>query len=148
MTGEGARPALDSALISALLEARDDAATAAFDDALEAAEASGRVDAVTARELRYWQRRSLEGVIEHAAHVVPAALTARSQSDAVSRDNTAEARLSWVQARSLLTSNGESATSPAPSSEGALAQDSGAPSRTNVPPGLTVVTSDSVPRDD
>ena len=39
---------MDASLVAALLAARDDAATAAFEEALRSAEASGRIDATTA----------------------------------------------------------------------------------------------------
>ena len=148
MTSEGAAPALDATLVSALLEARDDAATEAFDAALTSAQASGRVDSVTARELRYWQRRSLDGLIDHAAVVVPSALAARSSADAANRETAAEARLSWVQARSLQSTHADAAEPTPRSPNIALGHDSGAPSHVNGSSGLTVVTSDSVPRED
>jgi len=126
---------LDSPLVTALLTARDDPATSEFDRVLATAEASGRLDETTARELRYWQRRSLDGLVEHAAAIIPATLIARRQADAAARDATAQARLSWEQARAM-------AHPPLPPHTPPSDPEPGAPSRRTGAAGLTVVADD------
>ena len=147
--------ALDPGLVTALLAARDDSATRAFDDAIRLAQSAGYLDAVAARELTYWQRRSIEGLVEHAAAILPAALDARRRSDVAARAATAEARASWTQARALQQSQQAEATdlaegpdraaSSEPSSSGAALADVthvGAPSRRPGVTGLSVVSDD------
>jgi len=63
-------------LITALLAARTDPATARFDDELDAAVADGSVPPVIARRLRQWQRASVHAVAEHVRVTVPPALAA------------------------------------------------------------------------
>jgi len=140
---------LDPGLVTALLAARDDAATRAFDDAIRLAQSVGSLDAVAARELTYWQRRSIEGLVEHAAAVLPAALEARRRSDIAARGATAEARASWVQARALQQSQqaepaSDSDSPDSPASVAALNEvaNVGAPSRRPGAAGLSVVSDD------
>ena len=97
----GNRSGLDATLVAALLTSRDDAATEAFDAALQAAESAGTIDIDTARTLKYWQRQSIEGLIDHATIVLPAALAARRVSDVSARETIAEARVSYEQARAI-----------------------------------------------
>ncbi len=97
----GNRGGLNATLVTALLTSRDDAATEAFDAALQAAESAGTIDIDTARTLKYWQRQSVEGLIDHAAIVLPAALSARRVSDVSARETIAEARVSYEQARAI-----------------------------------------------
>lgn len=129
---------VEADLVSALLAARDDPATRAFDDALARAERSGRLDAATARELRFWQRQGIEALAEHAARVVPAALAARRASDAAAREGAAEAALSWTQATALRS---EAADEDAPPPEGPdhEAMPTGASAPRLIVSGLTVV---------
>jgi len=136
----GSRPGgrhLDPGLVIALLAARDDPATTAFDEALETAVASGRLDPATARELRYWQRRSLEGLAEHAAVVLPATVVARHSSDATARESVAEARMSWQQATALARE-----AAPAAPDVTAEPETPGVPFRRSGGAGLTVVSDD------
>ena len=146
---------LDPGLVTALLSARDDAATRAFDDAIRLAQSVGYLDAVAARELTYWQRRRIEGLVEHAAAVLPAALEARRRSDIAARGATAEARASWTQARALQQSQQAEPASDSHSSDSSDSSDSpasvaalndvanvGAPSRRPGAAGLSVVSDD------
>jgi hypothetical protein len=122
-------------LVTALLGSRDDSATAAFDEALRSAEASGRIAAITARELQYWQRRSLDAVVDHAAEVIPASLEARHRSDVAAREATAEARMSWQQARALMSAADDIGTTNEDPTES-----TGAPPRRVGTTGLSVVS--------
>ena len=74
MTGPADRSSAYAELVSGLLEARHDAASARFDAEVAAAEADGRIDERTARVLRWWQRESVRAVVEHARSVIPPAL--------------------------------------------------------------------------
>jgi hypothetical protein len=67
-------------LVAGLLDVRRDPATQRFDAELAAAEDDGRIDAQTARVLRWWQRESLRSVVEHARLVVPPTLLALEQA--------------------------------------------------------------------
>ena len=127
---------LDPDLVTALLAARDDSATIAFDDALRSAEASGRIDPTTARELQYWQRRSLDALVDHAASVIPASLDARKRSDISAREATAEARMSWHQARELMSA---AADEVAPAADEPI-EPTGAATRRVGATGLSVVS--------
>lgn len=67
-------------LVAGLLDVRQDPATERFDAELVAAEQDGRIDAQTARVLRWWQRESLRSVVTHARSVVPQTLLALEQA--------------------------------------------------------------------
>ena len=69
-----ARAAAYGELVAGLLDVRDDTATQRFDAALESAVAVGQVDPEVARRLRWLQRESVRGVVDHARTAVPAAL--------------------------------------------------------------------------
>lgn len=102
-----------------MLGARSAPATGAFDAALAEAEASGRLDAATARTLRYWQRASVAEVVDHAVGVLPAALVAGDEADAAAAEAAAEAAAAWERARALLPASQrhgsqEEAASPTP----------------------------------
>src|SRR5881409_3502082 len=56
VSGRADRSSAYAELVSGLLEARHDAASARFDVEVAAAEADGRIDERTARVLRWWQR--------------------------------------------------------------------------------------------
>jgi hypothetical protein len=68
-------------LVAAMLEARHDYATAAFDDALARAEADGSLDPAAARLLRWWQRETVRAVVDHAARVLPPAVLALQEAE-------------------------------------------------------------------
>jgi hypothetical protein len=136
---------LEPEFVAALLAARQDAATAEFDRVLASAQSAG-LDPTTARELKYWQRRCLDSLTEHAALVIPAALAAQHASDVQARTAVAEARVSWEQARALHSESPND--TPADSETGqsdahdATSEQPGAPTRRVGGVGLTVVTDD------
>jgi len=74
-------------LVTGLLDAREDLATARFDVALTAAVTAGEVSAEAARTLRFWQRSAVREVVAHAGAVLPPALAAidRSRVEAAGR---------------------------------------------------------------
>jgi len=67
-------------LVSGLLGARTDEATARFDSELDAAVERGEVGAELARRLRFWQRASLRALTDHTRTVLPPALGALEAS--------------------------------------------------------------------
>jgi hypothetical protein len=69
-----------SDLVSGLLDARDDPATARFDEELAAAVAAGEVTPHAAHRLRYWQRACLRALSDHVLTVVPASLGALAEA--------------------------------------------------------------------
>ncbi len=69
-------------LVAGVLDARSDAATQAFDAEIALAESEGRLDARTARALRWWQRESLRALVEHSRTALPPALAALGQAQA------------------------------------------------------------------
>ncbi len=85
-------------LVSGVLDARSDSATQAFDAEVAAAEADGRLDARTARTLRWWQRESLRSLVDHSRTALPPALAALGQAQAEAARGTAEAANSWARA--------------------------------------------------
>ena len=80
MTAEAARGSAYAELVAGLLDVRSGAPEAEFDAVLATAEAAGRIDAATARALRWCQRESVRGVVEHAQAVLPATLLALEQA--------------------------------------------------------------------
>jgi hypothetical protein len=68
-------------LVAAMLDARHDYATTAFDEALAQAEADGGLDPATARLLRWWQRETVRAVVDHAARVLPPAVLALQDAE-------------------------------------------------------------------
>ena len=77
-----AKTAAYSDLIAGLLDVRDDVATQRFDAEVAAAVASGHLDPDTARRLRWLQRESVRGLVEHARTAVPAAMLGLEQARA------------------------------------------------------------------
>ncbi len=86
MTTGGAREQAYANLVSALLDARDDPATARFDEELARGVDAGMVSADAARALRFWQRATLKALVDHARSVLPPALTALDASRAGAHD--------------------------------------------------------------
>ena len=76
MTSDRSREAAYADLVAGLLDLRTDPATERFDAELAAAEEDGRIDAQTAKVLRWWQRESLRTMVEHARVVVPPTMMA------------------------------------------------------------------------
>jgi hypothetical protein len=68
--------------VAALLDATPDDAMARFDAELAAAVDAGRLDADTARTLRWWQRESVRAVRDHAAVVLPPVISGLVASSA------------------------------------------------------------------
>ncbi len=81
-----ARTAAYGDLVAGLLDVRDDVATQRFDEEVAAAVASGHLDPDTARRLRWLQRESVRGLVEHARTAVPAAMLGLEQARAEARD--------------------------------------------------------------
>jgi hypothetical protein len=75
-----AKTAAYSDLIAGLLDVRDDVATQRFDAEVAAAVATGHLDPDTARRLRWLQRESVRGLVEHARTAVPAAMLGLEQA--------------------------------------------------------------------
>lgn len=91
MAGQSARESAYAELVAGLVDARDDVATARFDAELARAEADGRVDAATARTLRWWQRASVRAVGDHARAALPPVLAALDRAHDVAVDDLAAA---------------------------------------------------------
>ena len=69
-----------SDLVSGLLDAREDPATARFDEELAAAVQAGEVTPHAAHRLRYWQRACLRALSDHVLTVLPASLGALAEA--------------------------------------------------------------------
>lgn len=98
MSGRADRSSAYAELVSGLLEARHDAASARFDAEIAAAEADGRIDERTARVLRWWQRESVRAVVEHARSVIPPALGAIDEADKEAARQNDDAAQAWERA--------------------------------------------------
>lgn len=96
-----ATPDRYTAVVAALLDVRVDQSSARFDAELQTALAEGRLDAATARALRWWQRASVQAVSTYSATVLPAVLAARDAADQQASDEIVAFAASWQQARSL-----------------------------------------------
>jgi hypothetical protein len=87
-----------SDLVAGVLDARSDAATAAFDAEIALAESEGRLDARTARALRWWQRESLRALVEHSRTALPPALAALDQAQREGFSAVTDAAEAWDRA--------------------------------------------------
>ncbi len=105
MTTEGARQVAYADLVGGLLDARLDPATDRFDAELAAAVAAGTVTGDAARMLRFWQRASVRGLVDHARHVLPPALAALDAARDESRETVAAEQRSWTEATGEHVSN-------------------------------------------
>jgi hypothetical protein len=85
-------------VVAGLLDARLDPATDRFDAELAAAEADGRIDAQTARLLRWWQRESLRGLVEHARRTIPTTVVALDEANSAARTGNEESAAAWARA--------------------------------------------------
>ncbi|HEU4676305.1 MAG TPA: hypothetical protein VFS29_09975 [Motilibacteraceae bacterium] len=132
-----------SELVSAVLDARADPATARFDEELAAAQQAG-LPADVARALRYWQRASVRAALDHARTTLPTVVAALVQSvadSAVAVDEQDQAwraatesvagaaRLQTVGQHEASTGAGLAAEQTAPATNAALAETSAAPAR-------------------
>lgn len=89
-------------LLQALIAVRADPATARFDAELARAEADGRIDGPTARALRWWQRETLRGLVDHLTDVLPEVLDRLAAADDAAREAVHGSEQSWEDAtRSL-----------------------------------------------
>ncbi len=98
MTTEGARHVAYADLVGGLLDARLDPATERFDAELAAAVADGTVPPEVARTLRFWQRASVRGLVEHARNVLPPALAALDAARGESQETVDAEQRSWAEA--------------------------------------------------
>jgi hypothetical protein len=98
MTTDGARHVAYADLVGGLLDARLDPATERFDAELAAAVAAGTVTGDAARTLRFWQRASVRGLVDHARHVLPPALTALDAARDESQETVDSEQRSWTEA--------------------------------------------------
>jgi hypothetical protein len=98
MTTDGARHVAYADLVGGLLDARVDPATEHFDAELSAAVAAGTVTAEAARTLRFWQRASVRGLVEHARTVLPPALSALEAAREESKETVEAEQRSWTAA--------------------------------------------------
>lgn len=85
-------------LVAGVLDARSDAATQAFDAEIAIAESEGRLDARTARALRWWQRESLRALVEHSRTALPPALAALDHAQIEAARATVDAAQAWERA--------------------------------------------------
>ena len=92
-----------AALLGALLDTRRDEATARFDAELDAALASNRIDAATARALRWWQRASVRSAESYLGSVLPGLVALQDGADAHAAAEAAEAAASWSRASDLVS---------------------------------------------
>lgn len=97
MTDSG-RDAAYAMLIDSLIALRKDPATTRFDEYLEHAQAAGRIDAATARALRWWQRQSVRGVDEFLQAVLPDLLLRIERADDAARAAVEESDQAWKAA--------------------------------------------------
>lgn len=100
-----------AAIVAALLDVRTDDATARFDDEIAKAVADHRLDAQTARTLRWWQRTSVRTAESYAATVAADFLAAREHAEAAARQDFDAAATAWETAREL-TSRELTSTDP------------------------------------
>ena len=98
MASDRSREAAYADLVAGLLDLRTDPATERFDAELAAAEEEGRIDAQTAKVLRWWQRESLRTMVEHASSVVPPTMLALERAAAGSEHEVQASARSWARA--------------------------------------------------
>jgi hypothetical protein len=87
-----------TAVVAALLDVRIDHPTQRFDTELDTALGDGRIDASTARTLRWWQRTSVRAAEHYASSVVPAVLMARDDADGQAWSDVDDSAKSWDRA--------------------------------------------------
>ena len=110
-----------AAVVDALLGVRVDYAGARYDAAVDAALAAHRIDLDTARELRWWQRASVQAAQDYAATLVPRVLADLERADTAAATDAADLAGSWQQAKAVLATG-----LPAPSTEADASTDSDA----------------------
>jgi len=98
VTSQRSREAAYADLVAGLLDLRADPATGRFDAELASAEEEGRIDAQTAKVLRWWQRESLRTLVEHASAVVPPTMLALEAAAGGSQREVESSAQSWARA--------------------------------------------------
>jgi hypothetical protein len=98
MASRRSREAALADLVAGLLDARVDPATDRFDAELAAAEDDGRIDAQTAKVLRWWQREAQRALVEHARVVLPPTLLALEQAASGAGREVEASAASWARA--------------------------------------------------
>lgn len=106
MAGQSARESAYAELVAGLIDVREDVATARFDAELAHAEADGRIDAATARALRWWQRAAVRAVVDHARTALPPVLAALDRAHDVAAEELAEAERALDDAMALALPTG------------------------------------------
>jgi len=99
---DSGREASFAALVDALIALRRDPATERFDEYLDAAEATARIDEHSARALRWWQRQSLRGLADHIEEILPDLLVRLEQADAAAIAAVDESQAAWHAAAAQL----------------------------------------------
>jgi len=121
---DSSRDAAYIALVDALIALRQDPATQRFDEYLDYAESTSRIDAPTARALRWWQRQSVRGLADHLEEVLPGLLVALERADAAAKIAVDENETAWRAAAQQSQFAAQSSGEPAAQS---TAQSSGEP---------------------
>ena len=123
MTSEAARIVAYADLVGGLLDARLDPATERFDAELAAGVAAGTLNEAAARSLRFWQRASLRGLVEHARNVLPPALAALDAAREESKETVQAEQQSWGEATGAATATGAAVDNNANDDEDAAGTD-------------------------
>jgi len=114
---DSSRDAAYIALVDALIALRQDPATQRFDEYLDYAESTSRIDAPTARALRWWQRQSVRGLADHLEEVLLGLLVALERADAAAKIAVDENETAWraaaQQSQFAAQSSGEPAAQSA-----------------------------------
>jgi hypothetical protein len=110
--GQGAHRDRYAAIVAALIDVRLDEATTRFDAEVAGALAENRIEAETARTLRWWQRASVRAAETYAATVMPGVLAVRDDADARARAEADEAAASWRRACDIRASAGRRVEQP------------------------------------
>ncbi len=98
MSGTPRSEATYAHLLSALLDAREDAAGARFETILAVAEAGGGISNELVRELRYWQRAAQAAVGEHIRTTLPGLLASLEFAATQAAVDVEEAADAWRRA--------------------------------------------------
>ena len=133
-----------TAVVAALLDVRVDHSSARFDAELQTALAEGRIDATTARALRWWQRASVQTLSTYSATVLPAVLAARDAADQQASDDIGALAASWQQARSLQPASAAQSPKPTQSPEPVNADEPARPDAVQPAVAPTAVTPTAV----
>jgi hypothetical protein len=130
VTSQRSREAAYADLVAGLLDLRSDPATERFDAELVSAEDDGRVDAQTAKVLRWWQRESLRTLVEHASTVVPPTMLALETAAGGSQREVESSAQSWARA-SADESTGSASSTPSASADSTVTADTNTDTNTD-----------------